>query len=148
MLKKPEPNLLNEYQEYYEQFNSSFLNNDEIYNHTIEKEYQRKQQKQYEDPFRYKPYGRFIKGNAPPRPPAYNPNDRFEGFCIDLLKQIAENVGFEYTIELVPDGKYGVMNYETGEWNGIVKELMDKVRVHLQHFECIDYKIIKYHGLA
>lgn len=54
-------------------------------------------------------------------------NDRFEGFCIDLLRQIAEMVGFEYRIELVPDGKYGVYDLETGEWNGIVRQLIDKV---------------------
>lgn len=38
-------------------------------------------------------------------------------------------VGFTYRIELVPDGKYGVYDYETGEWNGIVRQLMDKVSV-------------------
>lgn len=54
-------------------------------------------------------------------------NDRYEGFCIDLLKKIAIMVGFEYRIELVPDNKYGVIDLETGEWNGIVKQLMDKV---------------------
>lgn len=54
-------------------------------------------------------------------------NARYEGFCIDLLKKIASIVGFTYRIELVPDGKYGVYNYETGEWNGIVRQLMDKV---------------------
>ncbi|XP_068994305.1 glutamate receptor ionotropic, kainate 2 isoform X3 [Neodiprion pinetum] len=53
-------------------------------------------------------------------------NSRYEGFCIDLLKEIAKMVGFTYRIELVPDGKYGVYNYETGEWNGIVRQLMDK----------------------
>ncbi|XP_023314966.1 glutamate receptor ionotropic, kainate 2-like isoform X1 [Trichogramma pretiosum] len=53
-------------------------------------------------------------------------NDHYEGFCIDLLKEIARMVGFTYKIELVPDGKYGVYNYETGEWNGIVRQLMDK----------------------
>jgi len=52
---------------------------------------------------------------------------RYEGFCIDLLKEIARIVGFAYRIELVPDGKYGVYDYETGEWNGIVRQLMDKV---------------------
>nr|AVH87294.1 ionotropic receptor 6 [Holotrichia parallela] len=35
-------------------------------------------------------------------------------------------VGFEYRIELVPDGKYGAIDLETGEWNGIVRQLMDK----------------------
>ncbi|XP_034937013.1 glutamate receptor ionotropic, kainate 2-like isoform X2 [Chelonus insularis] len=53
-------------------------------------------------------------------------NERYEGFCIDLLREIARMVGFAYKIELVPDGKYGVYDYETGEWNGIVRQLMDK----------------------
>nr|QGW50282.1 gustatory receptor 27 [Chouioia cunea] len=56
----------------------------------------------------------------------FSGNDRYEGFCIDLLKEIAHMVGFAYRIELVPDGKYGVYDYETGEWNGIVRQLMDK----------------------
>lgn len=59
----------------------------------------------------------------------FSGNTRYEGFCIDLLKEIAHMVGFTYRIELVPDGKYGVYDYETGEWNGIVRQLMDKVSV-------------------
>lgn len=59
--------------------------------------------------------------------PNLSGNDRYEGFCIDLLREIASMVGFEYRIELVPDGKYGVIDLETGEWNGIVRQLMDKV---------------------
>lgn len=61
----------------------------------------------------------------------FSGNARYEGFCIDLLKEIAHMVGFGYKIELVPDGKYGVYNYETGEWNGIVRQLMDKVSVSI-----------------
>nr|CAD7455230.1 unnamed protein product [Timema tahoe] len=53
-------------------------------------------------------------------------NSRYEGFCIDLLKEISIMVGFEYQIHLVPDGKYGVYDLDTGEWNGIVRQLMDK----------------------
>ena len=60
-------------------------------------------------------------------------NSRYEGFCIDLLREIATMVGFEYRIELVPDGKYGVYDLETGEWNGIVRQLMDKVGLFLQY---------------
>jgi len=60
----------------------------------------------------------------------FSGNTRYEGFCIDLLKEIAHMVGFTYRIELVPDGKYGVYDYETGEWNGIVRQLMDKVSVY------------------
>lgn len=51
-----------------------------------------------------------------------------EGFCIDLLDAIASLVGFKYNISLVPDGKYGVYDYKTGEWNGMVRQLIDKVR--------------------
>lgn len=34
-------------------------------------------------------------------------NDRFEGYCIDLLKELAHILGFSYEIRLVEDGKYG-----------------------------------------
>lgn len=54
-------------------------------------------------------------------------NARFEGFCIDLLKWIAGQVGFQYAIQLVPDHMYGVYDPETKKWNGIVRELMEKV---------------------
>lgn len=54
-------------------------------------------------------------------------NARYEGFCIDLLKWIAGQVGFQYSIKLVPDHMYGVYDPETKQWNGIVRELMEKV---------------------
>ncbi|XP_067614406.1 glutamate receptor ionotropic, kainate 1-like [Eurosta solidaginis] len=53
-------------------------------------------------------------------------NDRFEGFCIDLLKAIAKQVGFQFKIKLVPDNMYGVYNPETKAWNGIVRELVER----------------------
>ncbi|KAL1139702.1 hypothetical protein AAG570_006680 [Ranatra chinensis] len=53
-------------------------------------------------------------------------NARFYGFCVEVLQLISEMAGFQYTIRLVPDGKYGVYDPETGEWNGIVRQLMDK----------------------
>ncbi|XP_066905522.1 glutamate receptor ionotropic, kainate 2 isoform X3 [Halyomorpha halys] len=53
-------------------------------------------------------------------------NARYEGFCIDLLKWVATEVGFQYAIRLVPDHKYGVYDPETKQWNGIVRELIEK----------------------
>lgn len=53
-------------------------------------------------------------------------NSRYEGFCIDLLHEIAQIVGFEYTIELVPDGKYGAPN-DNQEWDGMIRQLIDRV---------------------
>ncbi|XP_071568966.1 glutamate receptor ionotropic, kainate 2 isoform X3 [Temnothorax nylanderi] len=54
----------------------------------------------------------------------YTGNSRFYGFCVDLLAAVAREVGFSYRLELVPDRKYGARDPETGEWNGIVRELM------------------------
>lgn len=53
-------------------------------------------------------------------------NDRFEGFCIDLLKELANILGFTYEIRLVPDGKYGSQD-EKGQWNGMIRELIEHV---------------------
>lgn len=53
-------------------------------------------------------------------------NDRFEGFCIDLLKELAGILGFSYEIRLVPDGKYGSQD-DKGQWNGLIRELMEHV---------------------
>jgi hypothetical protein len=57
----------------------------------------------------------------------YVGNDRFYGYGVDLLDAIAAMIGFEYTLELVPDGVYGVQDPETGEWSGIVRQLMTYV---------------------
>ncbi|MGH0150839.1 UNVERIFIED_CONTAM: hypothetical protein FKN15_044394 [Acipenser sinensis] len=67
------------------------------------------------------PYVIFKKSDKP----LYG-NDRFEGYCIDLLKELANILGFTYEIRLVEDGKYGAQeDTNNGQWNGMVKELMD-----------------------
>uniref|UniRef100_A0AAY4DCU3 Glutamate receptor n=1 Tax=Denticeps clupeoides TaxID=299321 RepID=A0AAY4DCU3_9TELE len=53
-------------------------------------------------------------------------NDRFEGFCLDLLKELSNILGFSYEVKLVSDGKYGAQN-DKGEWNGMVRELIDHI---------------------
>ena len=53
-------------------------------------------------------------------------NDRFEGYCLDLLKELSNILGFSYEVKLVTDGKYGAQN-DKGEWNGMVRELIDHV---------------------
>ncbi|XP_038658261.1 glutamate receptor ionotropic, kainate 1 isoform X1 [Scyliorhinus canicula] len=51
-------------------------------------------------------------------------NDRFEGYCLDLLKELSNILGFTYEVKLVTDGKYGAQN-EKSEWNGMVGELIE-----------------------
>lgn len=57
----------------------------------------------------------------------YTGNGRFYGFCVDVLDAVAKEVGFDYLLDLVPDRKYGAQDPETGEWNGMVRELMRHV---------------------
>ncbi|XP_015802886.2 LOW QUALITY PROTEIN: glutamate receptor ionotropic, kainate 2 [Nothobranchius furzeri] len=66
------------------------------------------------------PYVMFKKSDKP----LYG-NDRFEGYCIDLLRELSAILGFRYEVRLVEDGKYGVLDEGTGQWNGMVRELMD-----------------------
>lgn len=58
-------------------------------------------------------------------------NDRFEGYCLDLLKELSNILGFSYEVKLVSDGKYGAQN-DKGEWNGMVRELIDHVSLILR----------------
>ncbi|RWS02104.1 glutamate receptor ionotropic: kainate 2-like protein, partial [Dinothrombium tinctorium] len=60
------------------------------------------------------------------KPGNHTGNDRFEGFCIELLQAIANYLGFQYELYTVPDGKFGAENTTTGEWNGLVREIIDK----------------------
>jgi len=53
----------------------------------------------------------------------------FYGYCVDLIKDIQAIMGFEYELYEVPDGKYGNMDSKMN-WNGMIKELMEKVCVY------------------
>ncbi|OCT70563.1 glutamate receptor KA2 S homeolog isoform X1 [Xenopus laevis] len=48
-----------------------------------------------------------------------------EGFCIDLLSELSQSLGFNYTIREVKDGRYGAKDQD-GNWNGMVGEVLRK----------------------
>ena len=52
-------------------------------------------------------------------------NKQYRGYCIDLIERVSKLAGFNYTIKLVEDDKFG--SFSDGKWNGIVSELLDKV---------------------
>nr|XP_027217500.1 glutamate receptor ionotropic, kainate 2-like [Penaeus vannamei] len=53
-------------------------------------------------------------------------NGRYVGFCVDLLRHVSMMAGFDYEIVLSGDGVYGLIDTETGEWNGLVRGLIDR----------------------
>jgi ionotropic glutamate receptor len=52
-------------------------------------------------------------------------NDQYEGFGIELIEKLSQNLGFNYTFKLQADGAYGGFSKETKQWNGMLRELMD-----------------------
>ncbi|XP_070561125.1 glutamate receptor ionotropic, kainate 2-like isoform X2 [Ptychodera flava] len=52
-------------------------------------------------------------------------NDRFRGFCKDLLDKLQTSLKFKYEMSLVPDGQYGARDVESDSWNGMVSQLID-----------------------
>lgn len=42
------------------------------------------------------------------------------------MSEIAKVLNITYRIDIVPDGNYGNLNEETGEWNGVVRHIMDR----------------------
>ena len=53
-------------------------------------------------------------------------NDRYEGFNVDLIEEISQILGFNYTIKLVADGNYGSFDKVKGEWSGMIGELQSQ----------------------
>ncbi|XP_054620043.1 glutamate receptor ionotropic, kainate 5-like isoform X2 [Dunckerocampus dactyliophorus] len=55
----------------------------------------------------------------------YLGNEQYEGFCVDMLRELADILKFSFTIKLVDDGLYGAPD-PNGSWTGMVGELMNR----------------------
>ena len=83
-----------------------------------------------------------------------------EGYCIDLLRQLSEQIKFTYMLYLVPDGMYGsheLTSNGTKRWNGLVGELVYKkadmiiapLTINPERSKVIEFsKPFKYQGIA
>ncbi|XP_041510799.1 glutamate receptor ionotropic, kainate 5 isoform X3 [Microtus oregoni] len=61
---------------------------------------------------------------------ALSGNERFEGFCVDMLRELAELLRFRYRLRLVEDGLYGAPE-PNGSWTGMVGELINRQKADL-----------------
>ncbi|XP_072316309.1 glutamate receptor ionotropic, kainate 5 isoform X1 [Eucyclogobius newberryi] len=55
----------------------------------------------------------------------YQGNDQYKGFCVDMLREVAEMLKFSFKIKLVDDGLYGAPE-PNGSWTGMVGELINR----------------------
>ncbi|XP_056009861.1 glutamate receptor ionotropic, kainate 2-like isoform X3 [Ostrea edulis] len=50
-------------------------------------------------------------------------NDRFEGYCVELLHELSKILDFKYELYLVHDNKFGA-RLSDGSWNGMIGEVL------------------------
>ncbi|TRY94791.1 hypothetical protein DNTS_035659 [Danionella cerebrum] len=55
----------------------------------------------------------------------FDGNDQYEGFCVDMLRELADMLKFSFRIKLVDDGLYGAPE-PNGSWTGMVGELINR----------------------
>ena len=51
---------------------------------------------------------------------------QYEGYCVDLINEVAKILKFKYEFYSSPDGKYGA-RMENGTWDGMVREILEGV---------------------
>lgn len=56
-------------------------------------------------------------------------NDRYEGYCVDLIEAIAQKLNFKYKIHINEEKQPGKKDPKTGKWNGMIGELIDGVSI-------------------
>ncbi|TNN84005.1 Glutamate receptor U1 [Liparis tanakae] len=56
-------------------------------------------------------------------PYAMSKGSQMEGFCMDLLSEVAKKLGFKFKVQLVKDASYGRQD-EDGNWNGMIGEVV------------------------
>lgn len=68
---------------------------------------------------------------------------RYHGYIVDLLDRICQMLGLKYDLLPVEDGEYGQQGVD-GTWNGMIRELLEKVGRSLNiGFEIIlNYKVV------
>jgi ionotropic glutamate receptor len=54
---------------------------------------------------------------------------KYEGYCADLAAELAKLIGFNYSISLVKDGKYGTRQSD-GSFNGMIGEIVRGVNIY------------------
>lgn len=56
-------------------------------------------------------------------------NDRFEGFCIDLIHELSKILGFNYTFVIQKNGANGNFDEATGKWDGLIGAVNQSVSI-------------------
>lgn len=53
-------------------------------------------------------------------------NDKYEGYVVDLIQMISEDINITYEFRLRTDGN-GKKDKKTGKWDGLIGEVQEMV---------------------
>ncbi len=82
------------------------------------------------DLFENEPFAMVVRNKEKKAEEEGNSEEEYEGYCIDLIKLLADKVGFKHKVQIVKDGQYGAAQHD-GSWDGMIGELLNKVRLYL-----------------
>lgn len=54
--------------------------------------------------------------------------ERYEGFSVDLCREVAALLGFNFSLTVVEDDRRGEFSVKQQRWTGMVGELLDRVK--------------------
>lgn len=57
-------------------------------------------------------------------------NDRYEGYGIDLIKELSEMSGFNYTFIIQEDTNSGSIDSKTKKWDGMIGKVISGVSIN------------------
>ncbi|KAK3090570.1 hypothetical protein FSP39_012761 [Pinctada imbricata] len=71
------------------------------------------------------------------------------GLCVDLLKIMSEEMRFDYELYEVPDKTWGLKDQRTGQWNGLIREIVERkadmvltsLKITPKRSEAIDFSL-------
>lgn len=69
-------------------------------------------------------------------------NYTLEGHSVDLIDGIANLLNFSYEFYIVPDKHYGSYHPETKQWDGLIREILDRVTKNNFNLSCFCFYII------
>ena len=71
--------------------------------------------------------------------------DLYLGYCVDVMDKLAEMIGFNYTVYYVKDDMFGSKDPVTKQWNGMLKDLVERVSENIcNKFNPIKHSIHAY----
>ncbi|XP_023312527.1 glutamate receptor ionotropic, kainate 3, partial [Anoplophora glabripennis] len=53
-------------------------------------------------------------------------NDRYEGYSLDLITEIAKLIGYKFEFRLTADGQYGQWNERNKKWSGLIGDILEE----------------------